>query len=433
MKISILTLFQNLYKPFLETSLLGRAQKEGLVSFDIESLFSFCEPKERVDGPTYGHSAGMVLRPEIMEKAIESQQKKHGKALKIFFSPHGTLLDQHKVRELATLISSCKHILLLPARYEGMDARVEEEYADEIISIGNYVLMGGDIPAMVFLESVLRLLPGVVSKSESVELESFSTPFVDYPEYTAPVEWKGHKVPDVLRSGNHQAIMQWRSHIAAQRTVLKHFDWLKKHKLTAQEKRLANAYMPAHYAATMHAEVRLPGDRVGTTTITSFDIHDIARSAQTYGVNEYFVVTPLEDQQKIGNQLLDFWKTGPGVEFNIHRVQSIKQVSIKSDLNEVIASIENREGKKPVVIGTGARSDLHEKMITFYDQSKVWSMNRPVLFLFGTGHGLGPSLLERCDFMLEPLYGFTDFNHLSVRSAAGIIFDRWFGINPKYT
>jgi tRNA (guanine37-N1)-methyltransferase len=197
MNISIVSLFPELYQPFLATSLVRRAQEKNLISVNVASLFSYVEPKERVDAPTFGHGAGMLLRPDVVQKAIEDQEQAHGKSYKIFFSPRGQKLSQKKLQQIKEKSESFGHIMMLPARYEGMDARVEQVYADEIISVGDFVLMGGDVPAMILLEGLLRLLPGVIGKQESVTHDSFNGPFVDYPEYTEPVVWHGLEVPDV--------------------------------------------------------------------------------------------------------------------------------------------------------------------------------------------------------------------------------------------
>ena len=157
MRISIITLFPALYEPFLGTSLVERAVEAGIVEFSLENLFAQCAPKERIDSPTFGHSAGMLIKPEAVEKAVDAQESQFGPAYKIFFSPHGKKLDQTHLKKLAQTFQEKKHIMLLPARYEGMDARVESYYADEIISIGDYVLMGGDLPAMVLIRVFLRL------------------------------------------------------------------------------------------------------------------------------------------------------------------------------------------------------------------------------------------------------------------------------------
>lgn len=434
MIVSVLTLFPDLYTRFLETSLIRRAQEQDIVTFDLADMFSFCQPKERIDGPTFGHGSGMVLRPEIIERGIDDRESRHGKAFKIFFSPQGKKLDQDLLKSLAERLQVAQHLMLLPARYEGMDSRIEEHYADEVISIGDFVLMGGDLPAMVLLEGLLRLVPGVVGKQESVEHESFTGPFVDYPEYTAPVMWKGLEVPEVLRSGNHRLIQEWREQVALEKTVFEHFDWLRSHQTTTAQKQKILMAIPPHYVALMHADVLLPegeGKKVGTTSVTSLDIHDIARSAKTYGLRGYHIVTPLEDQKKIVHKLLNFWQEGVGVTYNPHRHEALRQVVVSDSLEKVIQSVTEREGKKPLVITTSAQETEHAKTITYFDQAEVWQKKRPVLIVLGTGQGLAPQVFKHADFNLVPLTGYSPFNHLSVRSAAAVIFDRWLGNNLR--
>lgn len=431
MKISILTLFPKLYNEFLRTSLIGRAQENNAVQFNLDSLFSYTDPKKRIDAPTFGPGAGMLIKPKVAQQAIEKNDKAFGSSYKIFFSPHGKKLDQKLVKKIAQKVQEKKHLMLVCPRYEGMDARVEQYYADEIISIGDYVLMGGDLPAMVLLESVLRYVPGVVGKQESVEQDSFSGPFVDYPEFTEPVGWKGVKVPDIVRSGNHAAIEKWRMEQAAERTVKHHFDWLRASQVTDEQKKIATKSMPSHYAALLHSDVLMRDGRVGNTSVTSLDMHDIARSACTYNIKNYFIMTKLADQQRIVNRLLEFWASDTAINYNPHRHEAVSRVKVVSTLDDIIAAIEKAEGKKPVVITTSARHVDTQNLITYHDQEKIWAFDRPVLFLFGTGGGLGPEHIERSDYVLVPVEGFSDFNHLSVRSAVAIIFDRWMGINVK--
>lgn len=433
MNISILTAFPKLYTAFLETSLIGRAQERGIISCDVVSFLSYCQPKERIDAPAYGHGAGMLIKPIVVERAIEDQDKKHGKAFKIFFSPQGKKLDQRLLVSLAECLKNYEHLMLVTARYEGMDARVEEQYADEIISVGDLVLMGGDIPAMMLLEGLLRYIPQVVGKEESVIKDSFTGPFVDYPSFTEPVEWKGREVPQVIRSGDHKAMDTWRQEQAVHKSVVHHFEWVRSSTMTKQEQALVNRYIPDHYVALLHSEVLVKGQEgPGDTSVTSIDIHDIARSAATYGLKEYFIVTGLLDQQKIVQRLLGFWQEGPGYSYNPSRFEAVKNVTLVADLDSVIAQIEQKTGKKPLLIGTSAREVPYAQAINFYDQEKVWALDRPVLFLLGTGQGIADTVLQRCDFMLNPIKGFTDFNHLSVRSAAAILFDRWLGWNTKH-
>ena len=432
MNISILSVFSELYDSFLKTSLVRRAQENNHVSIEVDTLFSFVQAKERIDAPAFGPGAGMVLRPEVIERAITAQEKKHGQGYKIFFSPRGKKLDQERLRAIAHKMKQSSHLILVPARYEGMDDRVEEYYADEILSVGDFVLMGGDLPAMMLLEGLLRLMPGVVGKQESVEQDSFSGAFVDFPVYTEPGTWHEMSVPDVIRSGNHGAIEKWRKEQAVKKTVLSHFSWLRSHQLTAQEKNEAQQFIPQHYLVLSHSDVLIgPENTLGTTSVTSIDIHDIARSAHTYGFEQFFVVTPLKDQQKIVQTLLDFWQKGPGFSYNRSRFEAVKSVQLKNSMADVIEAIEKETNKKPIIISTSARQVENVPRITFYDQDKVWADQRPVVIVLGTGKGLSEEFIRKSDYTLLPLDGFSDFNHLSVRSAAAIILDRWLGINSR--
>jgi tRNA (guanine37-N1)-methyltransferase len=433
MHISIVSVFPELYTEFLNTSLIKRAQEQEIVSVSTQSYFSYVAPKERIDAPSFGHGAGMLIKPAVIQKAVEDHEGRYGNAYKIFFSPHGRKLDQHLLKELAVTLKSHEHIMLMPGRYEGMDSRVEQEYADMMISVGDFVLMGGDVPAMMFLEGVLRLIPGVVGKQESVEQDSFYKAFVDYPEYTEPVEWKDHQVPSVIRSGNHGLVTEWRLDKAAERTVFHHFAWLRSQALTPQETNFATKHIPPHYIVLMHSDVYVGSERqLGTTSVTSLDIHDIARSAKTFGFKNFFLVTPLQDQQMIVKTLLGFWQEGDGVEYNHSRHTAVSQVRLMSNLNEVISAITEKEGKPPLLVATSAREVSDVPHITFNDQEQVWQEKRPVLFIFGTGQGLSDQLVRSCNYLLTPIHGFSLFNHLSVRSAVAIALDRWLGINEKY-
>lgn len=433
MKVSVLTLFSDLYKPFFETSLMKRAEENGLLNYSLDSIFQYVDPKHRIDASTFGHQSGMLIRPEVIEKAIDTAEQQRGKAYKIFLSPQGKKLDQKLVKQLWKRVEKQQHLLFFASRYEGIDARVEEEYADEVISVGDFVTMGGDLPAMILMEALFRYMPGIVGKQESVEKDSFSGPFVDHPEYTKPVVWKGKEVPEILRSGNHKAIQEWQEQKAAEKTVLEHFDWLRSCSMTEKEIALAKSFMPSHYVALMHADMLLKEGRIGTTSITTLDMHDIARSCTTYGIKNYFIVSPLQDQKQIAQTVLDFWREEKvGGEYNKDRHHALNGVVLQNDLDEVIAEIEKKEGKKPIIIGTTARTtDDAYDWISYHDQTKAWGHGRPVLFLFGTGHGMSQKLLDRCDYMLHPVRGFTTFNHLSVRSAVAVVLDKWLGFSEK--
>lgn len=431
MQISVITLFPSLYQSFTKTSLVERASTAGLANVNVVNLFDFANAKERVDSATYGHDAGMLLKPTIIQKAIETEEEKSGKAYKIFFSPHGVKLNQNVLKQIVS-DSANKPIMMLPARYEGIDSRVEEYYADIILSVGDFVLMGGDLPAMMCIEGLLRLVPGVVGNNVSVDKDSFSGSLVDYPEYTAPEVWNGMKVPEILRSGDHKKIDKWREEIAIQRTVSNHFEWLKSHVDSKMKNKILEA-MPSHYVVLMHDQVLLEEGREGTSSVTSIDIHDIARSSSTYGIKKYFIVTPLEDQQRIVNKLLSFWEGPVGIDYNPARHEAVGRVCLVASLDEAIEKIKQLEASEPILISTAAKryTNLQSKLITYFDQSKVWAEKRPVLFIFGTARGLSQTVLSRTDYLLMPIEGFTNFNHLSVRSAVAVILDRWLGINYR--
>jgi tRNA (guanine37-N1)-methyltransferase len=449
MKISIITIFPELYDSFLNTSLIKRARDEGLVQFSFMPLCHMCVSNERIDEPTCGPGAGMVLKPVVIDRAIACVEEKWGRGYRIFFSPQGELLNQRFVKDLikefveksdySALIPNLikeekykqQHLILVCPRYEGVDERVENYYADKVISIGDYVVMGGDLPAQVFLEALLRQLPGVVGAWDSVIQESFSQAFLDYPTYGLPVEWRGKKVPEILLSGNHAAIEAWRKDQAARKTVLSRFDWFSSARPTKEEIAIAKKHIPSHYVAVMHTDVIIKGGRIGETSITSLDVHDIARSAATYDIKNVFFVTPLVDQQKILKTFLEFWHSSEGIKYNKSRHFAVQRVVCAKSLDAVKQDIKNKEGVEPLVITTSARFKEHQQPIDYFSQGMIWEYEQPVLFLYGTGQGLSDELIAQSDFLLEPVYAMSDYNHLSVRAAVSITLDRWLGLHPK--
>jgi tRNA (guanine37-N1)-methyltransferase len=431
MNLSVLTLFPDLYKTFFETSIIGRAVERGELNVEIRDFCDIVDPKKRIDAPPYGPGAGMLIRPNVVSDLILEQENKLGSSFRVFFSPHGKKINQEVLKSIADRIIEKGHLTLVAPRYEGVDVRVEEHYADEILSVGDFVLMGGDLPALTFLEAFLRYVPGIVGRKESVENDSFSGPFVDYPHYTQPLVFEDSVVPDVLRSGNHQEIEKWRLSQSIDRTLKNHFDWLRGSKLNNQQLKLINNKIPNHYAALVHHDVKLPNGTFGSSSVTSIDIHDIARSATTYGLAGYYVTTPLVDQQAMVKVLLDFWHSDIGIDYNPHRHKALLNVEIAPYLNDVVQKIYEKEGVEPIIIATSAQCELDSNFITYHDQGKVWEQNRPVLLIFGTAGGLSKDILRQCDYLLLPVNGLSEFNHLSVRSAAAIIFDRWLGLNPR--
>jgi len=412
----------------------------------------------------------MMIRPEVMQKGINTRECKWGPVVYIFLTIQGVKLAQPELAMIAKTLfseggSSCfasfdamatpstqdergrdyahpeceplasvskgvPHLILLCPRYEGIDARVEEQYADLVISIGDYVIMGGDLPAQIFLEGLLRLVPGIVGKQESVDSDSFQSPFLDHPCYGLPVSWEGKDIPDVLRSGNHAEINRWRKEAAAKNTIANRFDWFASSQPSSEDIELANKFIPPHYVALMHTDVNLKEGRVGNTSIASLDIHDTARACATYGVKNFFIVCPLVDQQKIVETFLAFWLSEHGTKYNKNRQAAISLVKQLLSFDQLIATIEKQEGKKPIIVTTSAKHHDFGIKIDYASQSKVWHHNRPVLFVFGTGQGLSNAILAKSDYLLVPVQGLPMYNHLSVRSAVSIILDRWLGLHP---
>lgn len=214
MRIDVFTIFPGIFEGPVRESLLGRAIGEGLLDVRVHDLREWSEDRHRtVDDTAYGGGPGMVMKPEPFFTAVESLAPDRGRTL--LLSPAGRRLDQAFVRELAEE----EHLTLLCGRYEGVDERVVEGLPAEEVSIGDYVLAGGEVPALVLIEAVTRLVPGVIGKEESHERDSFAEPgLLDHPHYTRPPEFRGMAVPEVLLSGDHGAIERWREEAAREKT-----------------------------------------------------------------------------------------------------------------------------------------------------------------------------------------------------------------------
>lgn len=443
MNISIITVFPEIFLPFLETSIIKRAIDRDIIDVQLIKFSQLCPPKERIDEPIAGPGSGMIIKPSLIEAGITKAEERWGKGFKIFLTPQGKRLDQpllHKIKSQIdtyakhspnSSFSTRPHLIIVATRYEGIDARVEALLADECISIGDYVLMGGELPAQVLLEGLLRLIPDVVGSQESVACESFSGALLDHPQYSQN-SWRGEEVPAIVKSGHHKAIADWRRTEACKKTILKRFDWLREHNPTSEEIATIQEQIPSHYAVLMHDEVRMKDGTSGTSSIASLDIHDIARSSTTYGIKGYFIVTRLKDQLKLFETFLNFWQSEDGLEYNQSRHKAVSIIQPAQSLTDVVEKITQIEKTAPIIIATCARKREQKlPFLDFHSQGMVWAQKKPILFVFGTAHGLSDSVINRADYILLPINGMTLYNHLSVRSAAAIVFDRWLGINPK--
>jgi len=222
MKIDVLTLFPAMFAGPLDESIIKRARKKGLLDLHVHDLRQWTHDRHRtVDDRPFGGGPGMLMKPEPIFEAVESLRREKTKV--ILLSPGGRKFDQQIARELAEQ----KDLLLVTGHYEGFDERVRQALADDELSIGDYVLTNGALPAMVVIDAVTRLLPGVLGDDESSRDESFSHGLLEYPQYTRPAEFRGMKAPDVLVSGNHAEIEKWRREQAKQRTKERRPDLLK--------------------------------------------------------------------------------------------------------------------------------------------------------------------------------------------------------------
>jgi tRNA (guanine37-N1)-methyltransferase len=237
MRVDVLTLFPGILEGALSESILGRAVEDGLISVNLVNIRDFAEgPHSVTDEPPFGGGAGMVLKPEPVYRAIESVGRSNSLERVILLSPQGRRLTQEVVRELA----AAPDMVLICGRYEGVDERIRTGLVTDEISIGDYVVSGGEAPALVLIEAVSRMIPGVVGRQESVEEDSFYSGLLGYPQYTRPREFRGMDVPEVLLSGDHGRIRRWRLKESIRRTFTRRPDIIDEGRLDGEVLELLN-------------------------------------------------------------------------------------------------------------------------------------------------------------------------------------------------
>ncbi|WP_172369710.1 tRNA (guanosine(37)-N1)-methyltransferase TrmD [Sporosarcina jiandibaonis] len=236
MKIDILSLFPEMFEGVLHSSIMKKAQENDAVEFDVVDFRDYSENKHRkVDDYPYGGGAGMVLKPEPLFAAVEAVSSKGNTTPRvILMCPQGERFTQKKAEELAKE----EHLVFVCGHYEGYDERIREHLVTEELSLGDFVLTGGEIAAMAIVDSVVRLLPNVLGNEDSSVLDSFSTGLLEHPQYTRPANFNGMEVPEVLLSGNHAKIDQWREEQSLIRTYERRKDLLKTASLTDHQKKL---------------------------------------------------------------------------------------------------------------------------------------------------------------------------------------------------
>jgi tRNA (guanine37-N1)-methyltransferase len=427
-RFTIVSILPELIESPLSAGVVGRARQAGVLTVDTVNPRDFTKDRHRtVDDTPYGGGPGMVMKCEPLVAAIE--QASTPGARRILLSPVGAPLTQAKVRELATH----PHLVLVCGRYEGVDERVIETSIDEEISLGDFVLSGGELAALAVIDAVARLVPGVLGDQASADEESFSAGLLEYPQYTRPVEFRGLGVPEVLSSGNHAVIRRWRRTQSLRRTARRRPDLLAGVRFSDDDRK-AIAGLPEldvasrTYAALVHHPVVDRTGKVITTALTNFDVHDIARSSATYGLAAYYVVTPVTSQREKAAHIAALWQEEGGE----HRADALARVHPAASIDDVLAEVAARHGQAPLVAATSARPDVFAGARHVDSASLVGELRgqpgRPLVLLFGTGWGLADKLIPQVERVLAPIDGRPRWNHLSVRSAVAITLDRMFGL-----
>jgi tRNA (guanine37-N1)-methyltransferase len=422
MNVHIVTLFPEFFDTPLRSGLMGRALESGLVRVDMVNPRDFTHDNHRsVDDRPYGGGPGMVMLAGPVSEALRSIERP-GRML--LLSPKGRPLDQDLAKELCT----SQDLTLVCGRYEGLDARLERIFPLEPVSVGDFVLNGGEAGALCLLEAAARLVPGFMGRGDSADEESFSQDLLEHPHYTRPEEFEDLKVPEVLLSGDHGRIKAWRREASLRETALRRPDLLARVSLTERESRLTGEWLGPRlgrglYIVLLHYPVVDKLGEVRTMSLTNLDLHDIGRVSCTYGLGGFFAATPLEDQRELAERLLSHWTTGPGAKANPDRAEALSRISVVQDLDEAVLRIQERSGQRPWIVATSARpgGDLTVRQV------RRMLQDQPVCLILGTGRGLAPQVIRQAHGTLASIRGLGGYNHLSVRSAASILVDRILG------
>ena len=419
-RISIVTAFPELVRSYLGASVLGRGIESGKLDVEAVDIRSFANGEYRqIDDYSFG-GGGMVLMAAPLERALEHIAPRTGRYV-VYPSPQGTRLHQELVEDLRR-IAARKRLVIVCGHYEGVDERFVERNVDLEFSLGDFVLTGGELPALALVDAVSRLVDGVVGKSEAVREDSFYSGMLDHPHYTRPASYDGVSVPEVLIGGDHAAIESYRRSEAVGRTIARRPDLLARAGI--------GPYMGGRaYVVQLHYPVLDRNGGKSTTAITGMDLHDIARACRTFGVERYAIATPLKSQRDMIAKIASHWTEGYGLDFNPDRAEAMRTIKTFASLEQVLRWIEKREKSVPMIVGTTARLDERATHWTSIKR-EVLESGRPLVLIFGTGHGLHEEVLTICDAIMTPISGAGEpgnYNHLSIRSAASVVLDRFFG------
>ena len=422
---NVLTIFPEMIESVFKQGVISKAIDKGIVSINSVNIRDYAEGRHLVtDDYQYGGGAGLVMKVEPIYEAVSALKEKSDTFV-VLLDPRGKKFDQKAAEHMA---SNYDNITFICGRYEGVDERVRELVVDMELSLGDFILTGGEFAAITVIDSIARLVPGVLGDEASADEESFTTGMLEYPHYTRPVEYKGLSVPEVLMNGNHSEIEKWRMEKAIEITRknrpdllnIKELDIETRKKICAEQKRGLSKKLKLNVALMHYPMKDKQGDTVATA-ITNLDLHDISRSCRTYSVENYYVVTPIVAQREIASRVINHWMDGFGSTYNPNRMEAFSHTMLMDSLSEAVLDIEKRHKKRPLIVATTARPD---RATITAKHLGVISEEQPVLIIFGTGWGFADEVLETADYILEPIEGVGEFNHLSVRSAVAILLDR---------
>ncbi|XPV76563.1 MAG: tRNA (guanosine(37)-N1)-methyltransferase TrmD [Desulfovibrio sp.] len=426
MQFNIITIFPEFFDSPSTVGLLGKAIDAEKVKINCITPRTFTTDRHQtVDDKPYGGGAGLVMMVDPLSQALRSIEKP-GRILML--SPRGRKLDQ----EYAAELSNEENITLMCGRYEGMDERLHDMFPIEPVCVGDFVLNGGESAALCVVESVSRLLPDFMQKEVSFQEESFASGLLEYPHYTRPDNFEDNAIPEVLASGHHGKIEEWRREQSLLTTLKYRPDLFDEADLLEEDVRFlkklqADEGRKQHgrslYLALVHYPVMNKFGKKVAVSLTNLDIHDMSRVSRSYNMAGLFAVTPIEDQKKLAAGLIDHWTQGAGSRANPDRAEALSRVKVVDALADAVSAIEEQTGKKPRIITTSARGAGDTTFSAVRDMLE----DDPVLLVFGTGHGLAEEVLQQAEGTLRPLRYMDSYNHLSVRSAVSIIVDRLLG------
>ena len=456
MKFHVITLFPEVMPKLVQFGVVGSALLAKKIELQTTNPRSFTEDVHHsVDDRPYGGGDGMIMTAEPLARAITQAKNQWPEAKVYYLSAQGKPWSDLRARKMQIE----KEAILVCGRYGGIDQRVINSLVDEEICIGDYVLSGGELAAAVVIDSVARHVPEVLGHAGSAEKDSFADGLLEHPHFTRPQVWNEQKVPEILMSGNHARTQEWQSKLAKLVTLKNRQDLFIQAGLDQERLELVKFYeslsmedkkvlglegLITENYFSMKKTQRLPRVAVGllhypivdrekkivATNITNFDIHDIARACTVYGVEQYYLIHPIDEQLMFVDRILDHWRTGQGSKFNPYRKKALENVKPVKTLNDALADWGTTRDQVKIFatharpVGRARSYSIQEARRQILDQPET-----RFFLLFGTGFGMTDEYMKDMDGVLESLRGAPpkDFRHLSVRSAVSIYLDRLLG------